>query len=67
MTGEGNHFHPHQDVEAGPVVNREEVMVADVRAGLTPAQMVERRLVSLLKATPLPLSQLQATGARRPL
>jgi hypothetical protein len=45
----------------------EEVMVADVRAGLTPAQMVERKLVSLLKATPLPMSRLQTTSARRAL
>ena len=42
-------------------------MVADVRAGLTPAQMVERKLVSLLKATPLPMSRMQTSNARRSL
>ena len=52
--------------QTAPAVT-EEVMVADVRAGLTPAQMVERKLVSLLKATPLPMSRLQTTGARRAL
>jgi hypothetical protein len=46
----------------------EEVLVTDARAGLTPAQMVERRLVALLGNTPVPLSQLQATtGPRRSL
>jgi hypothetical protein len=45
----------------------EEMMVADARAGLTPAQMVERKLVCLLKATPLPMSRLQASSARRGL
>jgi hypothetical protein len=38
----------------------EEDLVEDARAGLTPAQMVERKLVSLLKSNPLPVSQLMA-------
>jgi hypothetical protein len=41
----------------------EEDLVEDARAGLTPAQMVERKLVSLLKSNPLPVSQLM-TGKR---
>ena len=41
----------------------EEALVEDVRAGLTPSQMVERKLVSLLKSSPLPVSHLMA-GAR---
>jgi hypothetical protein len=41
----------------------EEALVEDVRAGLTPSQMVERKLVSLLKSNPLPVSQVMA-GAR---
>ena len=41
----------------------EEDLVEDARAGLTPAQMVERKLVSLLKSNPLPVSQLM-TGQR---
>jgi hypothetical protein len=50
---------------AAPVID--EMMIADARAGLRPSQMVERRLVSLLKATPLPLSCLQTTSASRAL
>ena len=38
----------------------EEALVEDVRAGLTPSQMVERKLVSLLKSNPLPVSHLMA-------
>jgi hypothetical protein len=41
----------------------EEDLVEDARAGLTPAQMVERKLVSLLKSNPLPVSQMM-TGQR---
>lgn len=42
---------------------QEEALVADARASMTPAQMVERKLVSLLKSNPLPVSHLK-TGAR---
>lgn len=42
----------------------EEVLVADPRAGLTPSQMVERKLIGLLRGTALPVSQL-ANDARR--
>jgi hypothetical protein len=41
----------------------EEALVADPRAALTPAQMVERKLASLLKRQPLPISLLRT--ARR--
>jgi hypothetical protein len=41
----------------------EEALVTDARAGLTPAQMVEHKLVWLLKTTPLPVSQVRA-GSR---
>ncbi len=44
----------------------DEALVSDVRGSLTPAQMVERKLVSLLKGTPLPMSRLQAGGVQRP-
>jgi hypothetical protein len=43
----------------------EEDLVADARAGLTPAQMVERKLVFLLKSTPVPVSQLMARSRIR--
>jgi hypothetical protein len=38
----------------------EESLVTDSRAGLTPSQMVERKLVRLLKSNPLPVSQLNS-------
>jgi hypothetical protein len=42
----------------------EEALVADIRAGLSPAQMVERKLVSLLKSNALPVSHVQVrTGS----
>jgi hypothetical protein len=49
---------------AGEMVS-EEALVKDARAGLTPAQMVERRLVTLLQHTPLPVSRLQSGAQRR--
>jgi hypothetical protein len=67
MIGESNHFKANPEGAQNVAAGKEEVMVADVRAGLTPAQMVERRLVSLLKVTPLPMSRLQTTNPRRPL
>jgi hypothetical protein len=45
----------------------DELMIADARDGLRPSQMVERRLVFLLKATPLPMSCLQVNAALRAL
>jgi hypothetical protein len=38
----------------------EETLVTDARAGLTPAQLVERKLVALLKTNPLPISHVRA-------
>ena len=67
MTGDNKHFEPQTNEPPPALPVSEEVMVADVRAGLTPAQMVERKLVSLLKATPLPMSRMQASNARRAL
>jgi hypothetical protein len=37
----------------------EEALVTDTRAGLSPAQMVERKLVSLLKRNALPVGHVQ--------
>jgi hypothetical protein len=37
----------------------EEALVADPRAGLTPSQMVERKLLSLLDGRALPVSHVQ--------
>jgi hypothetical protein len=52
-----------EEENAVPADAQEEALVADSRASLTPAQMVERKLVSLLKSNPLPVSHLK-TGAR---
>jgi hypothetical protein len=48
---------------AAPVID--EVMIADARDGLRPSQMVERKLVVLLKATSLPMSCLQMNRTSR--
>jgi hypothetical protein len=45
----------------------QEDLVSDARAGLTPAQMVERKLFAMLRSTPLPASRLQSARPRRPL
>jgi hypothetical protein len=54
-----------QDSKISSAANRlsppcsEESLIADTRAGLTPAELVERKLVSLLKSNPLPVSHVQ--------
>jgi hypothetical protein len=65
MSGDSLHYDllEMQLTTAGPVLD--EVMIADARNGLSPAQMVERKLVSLLKATPLPMSGLHMASAFR--
>jgi hypothetical protein len=45
--------HPRQSRPA-----QEEMLVVDSRAGLTPSQMVERKLRGLLGGSALPVSQL---------
>jgi hypothetical protein len=45
----------------------QEKLVSDDRAGLTPSQMVERKLIALLRSTILPASHLQVSRARRAL
>jgi hypothetical protein len=51
-----------------PVVQAsEDTLVTDARAGLTPAQMVERKLVELLPSAPLPVSRLRSIAVRRPV
>jgi hypothetical protein len=37
----------------------DEALIVDPRAGLTPAQMVERKLLSMLEGQALPVSQVQ--------
>lgn len=43
----------------------EETLVLDARAGLSPSQMVERKLLRLLNGRPLPLDRLGQAGGRR--
>jgi hypothetical protein len=49
-----------------PNLATEEVLVPDDRALLTPAQMVERKLVSMLETNPVLVSHLQDSVKRRP-
>jgi len=45
-----------------PWVEDDEALVADARAELRPSEMVERKLRSLLKGGPLPLSHVRTAG-----
>lgn len=45
--------------DAESVSNGEETLVADHRAALTPSQQVEQKLIGMLKASPLMVSQVQ--------
>lgn len=45
--------------EADNIWADEESLVADSRADLTPSQMVEQRLIGMLKSSPLLVSQVQ--------
>jgi hypothetical protein len=45
----------------------QEKLVNDDRAGLTPSQLVERRLIAMLRSNILPASHLQVSRARRAL
>lgn len=45
----------------------QEKLVNDARAGLTPSQLVERKLIAMLRSNILPTSHLQVSRARRAL
>lgn len=56
-----------------PVARREppavlgEAMIEDARGGLTPAELVEQKVASTLRTSPLPISSLRTTSrVRRP-
>jgi hypothetical protein len=53
----------HATVEHVVVKPPEEALVADTRAGLTPSQHVERKLISLLKSSLVPISHVQITAS----
>jgi hypothetical protein len=44
-----------------PGAEQDESLIADARAHLTPAQMVERKLISLLKGKLVPVSHVRMT------
>jgi hypothetical protein len=58
------HSSAPSEVTVAPVV--EEALVSDARAGLTPAEHVERKLISLLHSVPLRGSRLGASRVQRP-
>ena len=59
---------PTQDAPPRPLsTSPQETLVNDARAGLTPSQMVERKLVAMLRGTILPASHLQVSRMRRTL
>jgi hypothetical protein len=51
--------------EPGSVAEGEEVLVVDTRGQLRPAEMVERKLVNLLRGGPLPVSHVSASLRKR--
>jgi hypothetical protein len=57
---------PTKPLAPGPATP-DETLVVDARSGLTPSQHVERKLESLLEASPLLISHLQTARARRPV
>jgi hypothetical protein len=64
MTTDHNEDRFRVTAREAPAAPPEESLVSDSRAGLTPAEMVDRKLVSLLPGAPLPISQ-QANRQRR--
>lgn len=52
--------------EAPRAAAPEEVLVRDARSGLSPSQMVERKLLTLLNGRPMPVSHVLLASARRP-
>jgi hypothetical protein len=50
--------------EAGLPEEPEEVLVADIRAGMTPTDMVERKLVYLLRGAAVAASHVRMGGPR---
>lgn len=53
--------------EASDISGVAEAMVADARGQLTPAELVEQKIASTLKTSPLPISSLRTrTTMRRP-
>jgi hypothetical protein len=68
MDGEGTLApRPTEPASLAPAGPPQELLVRDDRSGLTPAEMVERKLMRMLNNTPLPTSRLSWPGPRRPV
>jgi len=52
-------FRPSRGCSQGTVSECEETLIADTRADLSPAQMVERKLLLLLRDKAFPVSHMQ--------
>jgi hypothetical protein len=66
MENTTDRFEPSPSPEVLEAPPTEEALVDDDRAGLTPAEMVERKLVSLLNRKGLPVSHLNTPRRHRP-
>jgi hypothetical protein len=55
-------FHPHAEPARSGRCSFDEVLIVDARASLRPAQLVERKLMSLLKSVYLPVSHVRTTA-----
>lgn len=49
----------HTGSDAANIRSNEETLVADSRAALSPSQMVEQRLIGMLRGSPLLVSHMQ--------
>ena len=59
---EQDRFHERRPA---PAPNADESLVRDARDGLSPAQLVERKLIALLRHAPLPVTRLDTAAPRR--
>lgn len=50
---------------SGADASGEETLVVDARGQMRPAEMVERKLVNMLRGVPLPVSNVSAAAKRR--
>jgi hypothetical protein len=66
MNGHPDHTPLPAPLARGNRQSGEESIVADARAGLTPAQVVENKLHALLRGTALPMSRTLVPGGRGP-
>jgi len=56
---------PLSNRPAPALPTQEERLIVDARAGLTPSQLVERKLIGVLRGGPMPVSQLLNAAKNR--